>query len=126
MNRVLIFFVEISKSQKNDFSWDFREGHIVVYVYCKVSYLVACTAMVQSTMLSKFPFYNNNNLLHVYSTFLDTQSALHSKGGGSPHPPPVCSIHPDDETQPQCTRTPPHTPATGGEETVMKTISVWG
>ncbi len=23
---------------------------------------------------------NNNNLLHLYSAFLDTQSALHSKG----------------------------------------------
>ncbi len=31
-------------------------------------------------MLSKFPFYNNN-LLHLYSAFLDTQSALHSEGG---------------------------------------------
>ncbi len=35
---------------------------------------------------------NNNNLLHLYSAFIDTQSALHSKGV-SPHPPPVCSIH---------------------------------
>ncbi len=36
---------------------------------------------------------NNNNLLHLYSTFLDTQSALHSKGAISSsttnvqHPP---------------------------------------
>ncbi len=26
------------------------------------------------------PDNNNNNLLHLYSAFLDTQSALHSKG----------------------------------------------
>ncbi len=39
--------------------------------------------------------FNNNNFVHLYSAFLGTQSALHSKGGGgeSPHPPPVCSIH---------------------------------
>ncbi len=36
---------------------------------------------------------NNNNLLHLYSAFLDTQSALHSKGAISSsttnvqHPP---------------------------------------
>ncbi len=39
-------------------------------------------------------------------------------GGGSPQPPPVCSIHLDDATaateqQHQCAH---HTPATGGEE----------
>ncbi len=39
---------------------------------------------------------NNNNLLHLYSAFLDTQSALHSKGGISSsttsvqHPPGWC------------------------------------
>ncbi len=40
---------------------------------------------------------NNNNLLHLYSTFLDTQSALHRRGE-SPQPPPMCSIHLDDPT----------------------------
>ncbi len=34
--------------------------------------------------------------LHLYSTFLGTQSALRSKGV-SPHPPPMCSIHLDDD-----------------------------
>ncbi len=40
--------------------------------------------------------YNNNNLLHLYSDFLDTQSALHSKGTISSsttnvqHPPGWC------------------------------------
>ncbi len=39
---------------------------------------------------------NNNNLLHLYSAFLDTQSALHSKGAISSsttnvqHPPGWC------------------------------------
>ncbi len=35
--------------------------------------------------------YNNNNLLHLYSTFLGTQSALHRRGG-SPQPPPTAAI----------------------------------
>ncbi len=40
---------------------------------------------------------NNNNLLHVYSAFLDTQSALHGKGAISSsttnvqHPPGWCN-----------------------------------
>ncbi len=43
--------------------------------------------------LEKVTFCHNNNLLHLYSAFLDTQSALHSKGGISSsttnvqHPP---------------------------------------
>ncbi len=36
--------------------------------------------------------YNNNNLLHLYSAFLGTQSTLHNKGV-SPHPPPVWPPH---------------------------------
>ncbi len=67
---------------------------------------------------------NDNNLLHLYSTFLGTQSALHSKGG-SPQTPPMCSIHLMMRRQPYCTRTPPTHQLTGGEETVMKPISVW-
>ncbi len=41
-------------------------------------------------------YHNNNNLLHLYSAFLDTQSALHSKGAISSsttnvqHPPGWC------------------------------------
>jgi len=34
-------------------------------------------------------------LLHLYSTFLGTQSALHRRGE-SPQPPPMCTIHLDD------------------------------
>ncbi len=43
-----------------------------------------------------FCFNNNNNLLHLYSAFLDTQSTLHSKGAISSsttsvqHPPEWC------------------------------------
>ncbi len=54
-------------------------------VFC----LITCATRVQCN--------NNNNLLHLYSTFLGAQSALHRKGE-SPHPPPVCSIHLDDVT----------------------------
>ncbi len=32
--------------------------------------------------------YSNNNLLNLYSTFLGTQSALHSKGEGGGVSPP--------------------------------------
>ncbi len=61
---------------------------------------------------------NNNNKLHLYSAFLGTQSALHSKGWGeSPHPPSVCSIHLDDATAAILRQNAHHTTATGGEET---------
>ncbi len=50
--------------------------------------------------------YNNNNLLHLYRAFLGTQSTLH-RSGGSPQPPPVCSIHLMMRRQPYCSRTPP-------------------
>ncbi len=52
---------------------------------------------------------NNNNLLHLYSIFLDTQSALHSKGAISSsttnvqHPPGWCD---GSHSAPEC---PPHT-----------------
>ncbi len=54
--------------------------------------------------------YNNNNLLHLYSAFLGTQSALHSKGL-SPHPPPMCSIHLDDATAAILRQNAHHKPA---------------
>ncbi len=44
--------------------------------------------------------HNNNNLLHLYSAFLGTQSTLHERGE-SPQPPPVYS-HIEPER-------PPHT-----------------
>ncbi len=71
---------------------------------------------------------SNNNTLHLCNAFLGTQSALHIKGGGSSHPPPpMCSIHLyDDATAAILRQNALHTPATGGEETVMKPISVWG
>ncbi len=54
---------------------------------------------------------NNNTLLHLYSAFLGTQSALRSKGGVSPHPPPVCSIHLDDATAAILRQNAHYTPA---------------
>ncbi len=56
-----------------------------------------------------FLYNNNNNLLHLYSAFLDTQSALHSKGAISSsttnvqHPPGWCN---GSHSAPEC---PPHT-----------------
>ncbi len=77
-------------------------------------------------ILHRLYFTYNNNLLHLYSTFLDTQSALHS-GGGSPHPPPVCSIHLDDATAAIVRQNAHHTPAYWWRgDDVMKPISVWG
>ncbi len=59
-------------------------------------------------------------MMHLYSVLC---TAVHPKRftimwGGSPQPPPVCSIHLDDVTaatgqRRQCAH---HTPATGGEE----------
>ncbi len=59
---------------------------------------------------------NNNNLLHLYSAFLGTQSALH-RMGGSLQAPPMCSIHLDDATAAILHRTPTTHQLTGGEET---------
>ncbi len=69
----------------------------------------------------------NNNLLHLYSAFLGTQSASHRRGGISStttsvqHPPGWCDgshIVPER---------PPHTPAYWWRgDSVMKPISVWG
>ncbi len=62
----------------------------------------------------------------LYSTFLGTQSALHSKGV-SPHPPPMCSIHLDDAMAAIVRQNAHHTPAYWWRgDRVMKTISVWG
>ncbi len=49
-----------------------------------------------------------SNSLHFYRAFLGTQSALHRRGG-SPHPPPVCSIHLNDVTAAIVHQNPPHT-----------------
>ncbi len=63
--------------------------------------------------LMNYAFY-----IVLYCVLLYTQSALQSRGGVSPQPPPVCSIHLNDATaateqRHQCAH---HTPATGGEE----------
>ncbi len=69
---------------------------------------------------------NNNNVLHLYSAFLGTQSALHRRGG-SPQQPPVCSIHLDDATAAILRQNAHHTPAYWWRgDRVVKPISVWG
>ncbi len=94
---------------------------------------------LKSNLFSK-PLFNKNKkyiyiyiykiiiiiLLHLYSAFPSTQSALHRRGG-SPHPPPVCSIHLDDAAAAVLCQNAHHTPAywwRGDRE--MKPISVWG
>ncbi len=62
---------------------------------------------------------NNNNLLHLYSAFLGTQSALHRRGE-SPQPPPMCSIHLGDATADILCH------LIGGEETEWWSQSVYG
>ncbi len=54
--------------------------------------------------------------------FLTLKALYIVRGGGSPHLPPVCSIHLDDTTAAIMLQNTPHTPTTGGEETVMKPI----
>ncbi len=60
--------------------------------------------------------YNNNNLLHLYNTFLDTQSALHRRGNLLKHHQCAASTW-RMRRQPYCTRTPTTHQLTGGEET---------
>ncbi len=52
---------------------------------CSFLILLACESGRERRCISRneyiFPeVRSNNNLLHLYSTFLDTQSALHSEG----------------------------------------------
>jgi len=57
-----------------------------------------------------FLYNKNNNFMHLYSAFLDTQNALQCEGV-SPHPPPVCNIHMDDATAAIVRQNAHHTPA---------------
>ncbi len=76
------------------------------------------------TFQDLYPY--NNNLLHLYSTFLGTQSASHRRGE-SPQPPPVCSVHLDDATAAIVCQNAHYTPAYWWRgDSVMKPISVWG
>ncbi len=69
---------------------------------------------------------NNDNLLHLHRTFLDTQSALRRRGE-SPQPPPVCSIHLDDAMAAILNQNSHHTPANWWRgDRLMKPISVRG
>ncbi len=69
----------------------------------------------------------NNNLLHLNSAFLGTQSALHCEGISPQPPPAVSSIHLDDETAAILHQNTHHTPAYWWRgDRVMKPISGWG
>ncbi len=59
---------------------------------------------------------NNNNLLHLYSAFLGTQSALHGRGNLLYHHQCAASTW-MMWRQPYCARTPTTHQLTGGEET---------
>ncbi len=82
-------------------------------------------------LTNKESIHNNNNSLHLYSAFLGTQSTLHSVcvcvgGGGSPQPPPVCSIHPNNAKAAILRQNSHHTPAYWWRgDRVMKPIGVW-
>ncbi len=52
----------------------------------------------------------NDNLLHLYSALLGTQSASCGRGD-SPQPPPMCSIQLDDATAAILCQNAHHTPA---------------
>ncbi len=106
---------------------------MLVLLFCKLSEQYSQTnfPIIKPFKVSKKEkkitayIYNNNHLLHLYSAFLGTQSALH-RSGESPQPPPMCSIHLKDATAAILRQNAHHTPATGGEETVMKPISGYG
>ncbi len=79
-----------------------------IWMPCERSF---CKVKIKFTFISeeRLRLFNNNNLLHLYSAFLDTQSALHSKGAISSsttnvqHPPGWCD---GSHSAPEC---PPHT-----------------
>ncbi len=62
---------------------------------------------------------------YIYVVLFWALKALYIEGGGSPQPPPVCSIHLDDETAAILRQNAHHTPAYWWRG-VMKPISVWG
>ncbi len=66
---------------------------------------------------------NNNNLLHLHSAFLGTQSAFHTRGE-SPQPPMCAASTWTIRRQPYCARTTTTHQFTGGDR-VMKPIGVW-
>ncbi len=66
---------------------------------------------------------NNNNLLHLYSAFLGTQSTLNSKGDISS---PTTNVQHSPGWCDRSYSVPTTHQLIGGEEKVMKPISVWG
>jgi len=86
----------------------------------KVGYLGNALGHVFSSNVN-----NKNNLLHLYSAFLGNQSTLaYIWKGECPQPPPMCSNTWIMRRQPYCATMPTTHQLTGGEERVMKPISI--
>ncbi len=83
---------------------------------------------VYGSLVTNIPQCLQNIIIicYIYKALFWVLKVLYIEGGGggrSPHPLPVCSIHLDDVTAAIVHQNALHTPATGGEETVMKSIS---
>ncbi len=97
-----------------------------------------CPWIVHAILFSRFlfdslPFYcfglynnNNNNLLHLFSAFLGTQSALHRREGILLNHHQCAASTWMMQWQPYCARTPTTHQLTGGEETEWWSQSVYG
>ncbi len=83
-------------------------------------------AIVDLQLCNNDSTININNLLCLYSAFLGTQSALHRRGGDLLNHHQCAASTWMMRRQPYCARTPTTHQLTGGEETVMKPIGVWG
>ncbi len=93
---------------------------MLVLLFCKLSeqYSQTNVPIIKPFKVTKkekkitADMYNNNNLLHLYSAFLGTQSALHRRGGISSnttnvqHPPERCD---GSHSAPEHPPPPPHT-----------------
>ncbi len=98
-----------------------------IYIYLKTKKFSLGTKCTVSTVYI-FRFAkaeNNNDLLYLYSAFLGTQSALHSKGGtpsttSVQHPPGWCD---GSHIAPECL---PHTSLLVERRQSDEAISVWG
>ncbi len=79
------------------------------FIWLKSCELLWCFYQLFGLILWRHPWINLNSL-HLYSAFLGTQNGLH-RGGGTPQPSPVCSIHLDDATAVILLQNAHHTPA---------------
>ncbi len=129
MDKTRISVIRSSKTLLTPFEYYFQKLRASVLSYTEQNYKRnTCFCyffyVKKGLFLSNIVHNNNNNLLHLYSAFLGTQSTLHSKGG-------YLLIHHQCAAstwmmrwQPYCARTPTTHQLIGGEETVIKPISV--